>query len=232
MDSSRSVFDAVDQQLNGSRGQRQRRLCQLHVSSIQLRRKPISKKQSLTRRLSRAARPWRASTSSAAALRCKIFSRASSPICASASALLVHSQPNSVPSVPHTMRSAPYKRTAASIAPGPKELQSTYTFARRKRDDGSSSVAGVQQRAVIHALDLVGNIAAEIVHQDRRIGVRREVVGETQGHHHRGQTRLHVERAVASARVVGVAGYLGKRVAGARTVMNEHDRTVPVRHLQ
>src|SRR5919106_1582028 len=77
----------------------------------------------------------------AAALRCKIFARASSPICASASALLVHSQPNSVPSVPHTMRSAPYKRTAASIARGPNELQSTYTFARRKRDDGSSSVA-------------------------------------------------------------------------------------------
>src|SRR5437867_10387959 len=77
----------------------------------------------------------------ATALRCKIFARASSPIFASASALLVHSQPNSVPSVPHTMRSAPYKRTAASIAPGPNELQSTYTFARRKRDDGSSSFA-------------------------------------------------------------------------------------------
>src|SRR5207249_279595 len=74
----------------------------------------------------------------AVALRCKIFSRASSLICASASALLVHSQSNSVPSVLHTMRSAPYKRTAASIAPGPNELQSTYTFARRKRDDGSS----------------------------------------------------------------------------------------------
>ena len=28
--------------------------------------------------------------------------------------------------------------TAASIAPGPNELQSTYTFARRKRDDRSS----------------------------------------------------------------------------------------------
>ncbi len=81
----------------------------------------------------------------AAALLCKIFSRASSPICASASALLVHSQPNSVPSVPHTMRSAPYNRTAASIAPGPNELQSTYTFALRKRDYGSSS-CGVSSR--------------------------------------------------------------------------------------
>jgi hypothetical protein len=30
-------------------------------------------------------------------------------------------------------------------------------------------------RAVIHALDLAGNIAAEIVNQDHRIGVRREV---------------------------------------------------------
>src|SRR5262245_24243553 len=81
----------------------------------------------------------------AAALRCKILARASSPISASASALLVHSQPNSVPSVPHTIRSAPYKRTAASIARGPNELQSTYTFARRKRDDGSSSL-GVSNR--------------------------------------------------------------------------------------
>ncbi len=43
----------------------------------------------------------------AAALRCRICSRASSPICASASAFLVQSQPNSVPSVPHTIRSAP-----------------------------------------------------------------------------------------------------------------------------
>ena len=43
----------------------------------------------------------------AAALPCRICSRASSPICASASAFLVQSQPNSVPSVPHTMRSAP-----------------------------------------------------------------------------------------------------------------------------
>src|SRR5260370_10605253 len=75
----------------------------------------------------------------AAALSCRIFSRASSPICASASALLVHSQPNSVPSVPHTMRSPPYRRTAASIALGPNELQSTYTFERRKRAEGSSS---------------------------------------------------------------------------------------------
>jgi hypothetical protein len=43
----------------------------------------------------------------AAALRCRICSRASSPICASASAFLVQSTPNSLPSVPHTMRSAP-----------------------------------------------------------------------------------------------------------------------------
>ena len=142
----------------------------------------------------------------AAALSCKIFVRASSPIRASASALLVHSQPNSVPSVPQTMRSAPYSRTAASIAPGPNELQSTYTLARRKRDDGSSSFGCIEQAAVIHALDLVGNVAAEIVHQDHRIRVRREVVGEAQSHHHRGQARLHVERAVAAARIVGVAG--------------------------
>ena len=40
---------------------------------------------------------------------------------------------------------APYKWTAASIARGPNELQSTYTFARRKRDDGSSS-CGVSNR--------------------------------------------------------------------------------------
>jgi vancomycin resistance protein YoaR len=44
-----------------------------------------------------------------------------------------------------TMRSAPYSPTAASIARGPNELQSTYTFAFRKRDDGSSSV-GVSSR--------------------------------------------------------------------------------------
>ena len=85
---------------------------------------------------------------------------------------------------------------------------------------------------MIHALDLVRNIAAEIVNQDRRIRVGREVIGEAQRYHHRGQARLHVERAVAAARVVGVAGYLGKRVARPRTVVNEHDRTVPVRHLQ
>ena len=53
--------------------------------------------------------------------------------------------PNSVPSVPHTMRSAPYSRTPASIARGPKELQSTYTFERRKRAEGSSSF-GVSSR--------------------------------------------------------------------------------------
>src|SRR6266852_2354303 len=81
----------------------------------------------------------------AAALRCRICSRASSPICASASAFLVQSQPNSVPSVPHTMRSAPYSLTAASIERGPNELQSTYTFAFPKRDDGSSSF-GVSSR--------------------------------------------------------------------------------------
>ena len=49
--------------------------------------------------------PMRASI--AAALRRRICSRASSPISASASALRVQSQPNSVPSVPHTIRSAP-----------------------------------------------------------------------------------------------------------------------------
>ena len=39
------------------------------------------------------------------------------------------------------MRSAPYKRTAASIDRGPNELQSTNTLARRKRDDGKYAVA-------------------------------------------------------------------------------------------
>ena len=90
----------------------------------------------------------------------------------------------------------------------------------------------VEQAAVVHALDLVGKVAAQIVDLDHRVGVVREVVGEAQCHHHRGQARLHVERAVAAARVVGVAGHLGKRVARPRTVVNEHDRTVPVRHLQ
>jgi hypothetical protein len=52
---------------------------------------------------------WAAATRAimAAALPCRICSRAASPISASASALRVHEQPNSVPSVPHTMRSAP-----------------------------------------------------------------------------------------------------------------------------
>ena len=133
-----------------------------------------STRATITRRRFRAARPRRAATSSLRHYDARICARASSPICASTSALLVHSQPNSVPSVPQTMRSAPYNRTAASIARGPNELQSTYTFARRKRDDGSSSFTGIHQGAVIHALDLVRNVAAEIVNQDRRIGVGRE----------------------------------------------------------
>ena len=77
-----------------------------------------------------------------------------------------------------------------------------------------------------------GILPPRLCTQDRRIGVRREVVGEAQRHHHRGQARLHVERAVAAARVVGVAGDLGKRIARQRTVVNEHDRAVAVRHLQ
>ena len=72
---------------------------------------------------------------------------------------------------------------------------------------------------MIHALDLVGNISAEIVNQHRRIGVRLEVVGKAQHHHYRGQARLHVERAVATAGIVGIAGYFGKRVARQRPVV-------------
>src|SRR6516225_11158997 len=49
----------------------------------------------------------------AAALRWRIASRASAPISASSSAFRVQSTPNALPSVPHTIRSAPYSRTAA-----------------------------------------------------------------------------------------------------------------------
>jgi len=79
----------------------------------------------------------------AAALRWRIASRASAPISASSNAFRVQSTLNALPSVPHTIR---YSRTAASIARGPKELQSTYTVAaRRNRAEGSSS-SGVSSR--------------------------------------------------------------------------------------
>ena len=65
-----------------------------------------------------------------------------------------------------------------------------------------------------------------------RVGVGREVVGEAQRHHHRGQARLHVERAVAAARVVRVAGDLGERVARPRAVVDEEHRAVAVRDFQ
>ena len=40
--------------------------------------------------------------------------------------------------------------------------------------------------AVIHALDLVGNVAAQIVDDDRRVRVVREDIGQAKRHHHRG----------------------------------------------
>ena len=71
--------------------------------------RPVRHPHRGTRRTYSAA-IWRcpaARASIAAALRCRIRSRASSPISASSSALRVQSTPNSVPSVPQTMRSAP-----------------------------------------------------------------------------------------------------------------------------
>ncbi len=85
---------------------------------------------------------------------------------------------------------------------------------------------------MVHALDLVRNVAAEVVDVDRRIGVGREEVGEAQRHHRRGQARLHVERAVAAARVVGVARDLREGVARQRAVVDEEERAVPVRDLE
>src|SRR5665213_552778 len=56
----------------------------------------------------------------------------------------------------------------------------------------------VDHAAVVHALDLVGNVAARIMDLDRNVGICREEVGETQSHHHRRLASLHVERAVAA----------------------------------
>ena len=53
-----------------------------------------------------------------------------------------------------------------------------------------------------------------------------------QRHHHRGQARLHVERAVAAARVVRVARDLGESVARPRAVVDEEHRAVAVRDFQ
>ena len=85
---------------------------------------------------------------------------------------------------------------------------------------------------MIHALDLVGDVATQIVDADRRVGIIRKVVGQAQRHHRRGQARLHVESAVAAARVVGVARDLRERVARARPVVDEEHCAVAVRDLK
>ena len=85
---------------------------------------------------------------------------------------------------------------------------------------------------MVHALDLVRDVAAQVVEVDHRVGVGREEVGEAQRHHCRGQARLHVERAVAAARVVGVAGACGEGVARQRAVVDEEESAVPVRDLE
>ncbi|MNC98326.1 hypothetical protein D3C83_162520 [compost metagenome] len=43
---------------------------------------------------------------------------------------------------------------------------------------GQLLVRRVEETAVIHALDLIGNVAAEVVHIDRGVRVGREEVGE------------------------------------------------------
>ena len=69
---------------------------------------------------------------------------------------------------------------------------------------------------MIPALDVKGNVAAEVVDLDHSVRVVREQVGQRQCHHHRGQARLHVERALAAARIVRVGRDLGVASPGRR----------------
>ena len=85
---------------------------------------------------------------------------------------------------------------------------------------------------MIHALDFVGDVAAQVVHVDHRVGVVVEDVGHAQRHHRGRQVRLHVQRAVAPARVVDVAGQVREGLAGQAAVMDEDNRLVALRDRQ
>ena len=99
----------------------------------------------------------------AAALRCRICSRASSPICASASAFRVqsHAELAAVGAAHDALGAvqahrrldrARAERVAIHVHLRPPEARRRQLLLRR-----------VEQAAVIHALDLVGNVAAQIV---------------------------------------------------------------------
>ena len=73
---------------------------------------------------------------------------------------------------------------------------------------------------------------AQVVDVDLDIGVGREVVGEAARHRHRREARVHVERPVAAACVVGVSRDFGEGVTRPRSVVDEDERAMPVRDLE
>ena len=84
---------------------------------------------------------------------------------------------------------------------------------------------------MIHPLDLIGDVAAQIMHHDGRIGVIRQKIGQAQRHHHRRQTCLHIQRAVPP-NVVCATGNFGERVARPRPVVNENYCLIAISHCQ